>query len=636
MLTIMTWDGHNINDGANYVAGFSPGAEWGLPVSAARALPRAGAWPVLTGIDRPEATLTFFVVIQNRANLRTLRGQLLAWLSPEDETPKRLVIADDDAGTNARYVLAVCNEVRPLNIGATASPEMFRVTAVIDGDVRWRAVTATTDTWNITASGQTHVVNNPGEDDAYATFSITPTNVKTGGYNYKRYCLVTWRASNAATNYDIRLGVLDTDALVTAGKMQADGDDLRIFVDGVETPRWLVDIDTVNTYIWFKADWLAAPTLELTVSIAGAGSVDSIAVDDETEFNKLPTRGFVRVNNEVFSYSAKDTANLRLTGVEREVWNTAAGAHSAGDDVFWMQHEIVMVYGKATATAPPSGLLNYYEPMFEMDLSDNDTWVYKVFGQTGYARGGAWSRWGNLTVVGEGGVYPQTHRAMGVFSYSEYTVLGAWLESNSSNAYGWYLTNPCGIVNAAWADGKKRAVIVTDFLVHLMYWVRGDSWWTWQATLADPALANTWEAWSEAAAVADWDPADTLALANYFFASDVEVGTVTVSLNTDETPLTAIGGELGNYSLALTLDNETTGEGIVVTMAMAVNETLEIDTDARLVTYLLDNSNQFQAVALDSARLQWLRLAPGNNTLRFTDTGTTAVTLVTTFPARYY
>ena len=154
--------------------------------------------------------------------------------------------------------------------------------------------------------------------------------------------------------------------------------------------------------------------------------------------------------------------------------------------------------------------------------------------------------------------------------------------------------------------------------------------------MTDPSLANTWEAWSEAAAGTDWDPADVLALAVYFHAQDAEVSQVVVSLNTDETPATSIGSESGNYTLLATVLNQTTGESLLVSFAMALNETLKIDTDARMVTYNLDASNQFQAVSLDSARRHWLRLLPGNNTLRFDDTGTAAVTVGTGFVGRYY
>jgi hypothetical protein len=370
--------------------------------------------------------------------------------------------------------------------------------------------------------------------------------------------------------------------------------------------------------------------LELAADLAGAGSIDSIELDDADEMAKLPSSGSLRIGSEVFNYSTRDLANKRLTGITRAAWGTSAGAHTAGDDVFWMQREIVLTYGSATASDPPDSTGD--QPQFVLASSDNTEWLYQDFGQTGGTRPGCWSRWGNITLNGKGGVYTATERAQG----TPYAVIGAWLSEFHGNAYGWSLYNACGIVNAAWADGKKRAQVVTDFIVHLMYWIRGESWWDWQATLADPALANTWEAWSEAAAVADWDPADYLALAAYFHPQDVEAGTVTVYLNSDETPATSIGSEEGNYTLAATITNETTEDAITVLFEMLVNETLEIDTEQRLVTYERDESNQFQAVSLSSGRRHWLRLLPGNNTLRFDDTGTAAVTLITTFPRRFY
>lgn len=626
IVDLISWDGNTF--APDYEAGFLPGSEPRLPRTSASIMKRSGAWPVITGVQRDEHKLKLVVrIVGAVADRDFLRGQLFGWFDPDDETPKRLVGENQDG--IPMYVMALCDDL--MVIGDQQHDTGFLITLTVDDDVRWRAQTAETDIWAITASGQTRAIVNGGEDEAYPVITVEPTGAKTGGYAYKRYALVVWNAINSGANYPIRLGPLDTAALVGAAKMQADGDDLRMFVDGVERARFLVDMNDANTYIWFAADWQRAPVLELAASIAGAGSVDTIQLNDADEMALLPSAGFVRVNNEVFSYQARDLVNLRLTGIAREVWGTAAGAHSAGDDVYWMQHEVIVVYGDAAATAPDAAPA--LEPVFTLADSSNTSWKFEIFGDGDYpTRPASWTRWGTIGLSGNGGTYTATERTLA----SPYTVAGAWLGTGSGNAFGWGLSNPCGIVNAAWADGKKRAVVVTDFLVHLMYWVRGASWWTWQATLADPALANTWEAWSEAAAVADWDAADTLAFAAYFFRQDVEAGTVTVSLDATETPTTSIGSEIGNYTLSCTITNETTDEAITVSFDMPLNEELVVDTDERTVTYEPDGSSQFQAVSLDSARRKWLRLVPGSNTLRFDDTGTAAVTLTTEFEERYY
>jgi len=561
----------------------------------------------------------------------------MRWFDPEDETPKRLVITDADTAV-PRYIEATCQQVRPVTIGTAASCSLFRIDLVVHGDVRWRAVTPTAlAAWNITATAQTHVFANGGDDEAYPVIEITPTAPKAGGYTYKRHDLVTWRAINAGPNYPIRLGPLDTATLVTATKMQADGDDLRVFVDGAEVSRYLVAMNTGATYIWFSVNWLAAQVETLKTNLAGAGDIDTIELEFDDGFptvSAFPTSGALRIQSEVFLYTGLDLYNNAFTGITREAWGTTAAAHAAAQSVYWMQHEVVIVYGNAAAAAPPSRPIT--EPVFTLANSTNASWKFDIFGADTFPlRPAAWIRYGDLKLSGEGGAYAATERTLA----SPYTVAGMWSAVAHSGAdYDWKFYNPCGIVNADWADGKKRAVDKTMFSSTLYRWIRERSFWTAIASIAAPANDNTWENWSEAAGAAFDPPCDQIAISifGYSFFQDSEVGTVTVTLFADEIPLTSLGAEAGNYSLRAIITNETTDEAITVTFEMAEDEDLEIDTYQHTVTYLLDNSNQFQAVALSSARRAWLRLLPGNNTLRFDDVGTDTVTVTVTFERRYY
>jgi hypothetical protein len=617
---IVSFDGNTFLP--DYEIGFTTGSEPRLPSATVQTLERIGAWPVIVALQRKPQRLALLIRIVG-SDRHALRSQLFRWFDPEDETPKTLMGLNHDG--IAMSVQALCEDLRVY--GDQQHDTCFVVTLAVDGDVRWRAVTATEEQWNITASGQTITIENSSEDEAYPILEIVPTNSKTGGYDYKCYCLVTWRAINAWANYPIRLGPLDTAAIIAAGHMQADGDDLRIFVDGIEVPRHLVDINDANTYIWFSTDWQVEQSTDLAADVAGAGTVAFIEVDDVSGF---PEAGRVRIDNEVFSYTSRDVVNNYLAGITREVWDTAAAVHNAGATVYWMQHEVIIAYGDAAATAPAASPGT--EPVFELDISDNDTWEFEEFGQTAYPnRPATWGRWGNLSLAGNGGTYSATQRTLA----SPYTVAGVWFDAYSA-AYGWNLYNPCGIVNAAWADGQKRAVDKDLFSAQLAYFVRGDVYWSVQATLTNPALDNTWEAWNEAAAGVDWDPANALAIMAFTELQDVEVGTVTVSLNANETPVTAIGNEIGNYTLAATITNQTTDEAINVVFETALDDGLEINTDERTVTYLADDSSQFQAVSMDSVRRHWLRLLPGYNTLRFVDAGLAAVTVFISFQRRYY
>jgi len=619
---IVSFDGTTFSP--DYEVGFVTASEPRLPGASVQSLERIGAWPVIAALQRKPHRLALVIRIAGSSR-NTLRSALFRLFDPEDETPKKLLAANHD-GTQM-YVYALCEDLRVY--GDQQHDIAFVVTLAVDGDVRWRAESATSDTWNITASGQTRSLNNAGEDEVYPVYKVEPTTAKTGGYAYRRWVPVVWRSENAGSDYPL-LATMDTATPVGAGKMQADGDDLRVLVDGLEVNRWLDAMNGASTKIWFSASFARAPSLTLKTEIAAAGDIASIEFNEETEVALLPESGILLIDDEAFVYTARILTDAVVTGITRAAKGTSMALHTVGDTVHWIQHDVYVLYGNAAASAPEQPL--QHKPAFELDHSDNETWEFEWFGRRGMEQPGSWYGWGPISKYTNSGRYTATGREI----ENAISVLGAWRAEHGDFAQGWYLQNPCGIVNAAWADGKHRAVVRTDYVVHLMYWVRGASWWTWQKTLDDPAVDNTWENWSEAAAVADWDAAETLAIALYAYSSDVEAGTVTVSLLATEVPVVSVNAEQGNYELSCTLTNETTGEAITVEFVMDLDSELEIDTDARTVTWLEDDSGQFQVLGLSSARRHWLRLLPGSNTLRFDDTGTGNVTVTTTWRTRYY
>jgi len=618
---IISYDSHTF--APDYEVGFVTASEPRLAPSSVQLLERIGAWPVIVALQRKPQRIALIIRIVG-ANRDALRSQLFRWFDPEDETPKVLVAENHDGVQ--MYVNALCEELHVY--GDQQHDTAFVATLVVDGDVRWRSVSENSETWSITASGQTHVFTNDGEDEAYPVIKVKPTSNRTGGYAYRRWVPVVWRSSNAGAQYPVR-AELDTATLVSGGKMQADGDDLRISVDGAEVYRWLDDMNSGATGIWFNMDFSSAPSLTLKTAIPGSGDIASIEFNESDELDKLPESGILLIGNEAFVYTAKDTTSVAVTGITRAAKGTSAAAHNAGDAVYWIQHDVWILYGNAGASAPTVD--DDYKPAFELDQSTNTLWHYEIFGDSSNKRAARWQGWGSITTTGAGGRYTGTQLTLD----DPYSVAGAWLSSSQPNAFGWYLENPCGIVNAAWSNGQKYAISETSNLACLLrYWVRGASWWSSQATLSAPSAADTWEAWSESAAASDWDAADTLAIVLYFKPSRVEVGTVEVHLNASEVPTVSVGGEQGNYSLGCTITNETTGDAITLDFVIDLDSELEIDTDQRTVTWLADDSGQFQALSLSSARRHWLRLLPGSNTLRFDDTGTVTVTL--SWEERYY
>ncbi len=243
-------------------------------------------------------------------------------------------------------------------------------------------------------------------------------------------------------------------------------------------------------------------------------------------------------------------------------------AHSAGTAVRWVQHDIWILYGNPGVSAPAAD--DRYKPAFSLSSSTNTLWYYTVFNDANELRSGGWGHWGNVAITGSGGVYTATQRTLAA---GDYEVLGAWLDVLHSNAYGWWLANPCGIVNITWQDGKKRRA-GDSFLVHCRHWPRGASWWITHYSPTSPASPNTWESWSYSGSA--FAVSDIVAIAAYFFPQDVEAGTVTVTLNSAETPTVMVGGESGGYHLDAVLENTTTGEAIRITAMLALNTELRL------------------------------------------------------------
>lgn len=636
---IVSYGGHAF--WPDYEAGFVVASEPRLPGSAVRTLERIGAWPVIVALTRKAESMALLIRIVGD-DRDALRSQLFRWFDPEDETPK-IIVAQNHDGV-AMYRQALCQDLRVF--GDQQHDTVFVVTLVVHGDVRWRSVTEDSEAWAITGTGQTHVFVNGGEDEAYPVLTIKPTDAKTGGYAYRRWVPVVWRSRNGGAQYPV-MATLATDAIVAAGKMQADGDDLRILVDGSETYRWLDAMNTAATKVWWSMDFTRAPALKIAVAIADTGDVASIQVDDADELVLMPESGIVLIDNEAFVYSARNLTDLQLTGVSRAAKGTAAAAHTIGDTVHWIQHDVYIIYGNAAATDPTLLITDWYKPAFELDLSDNDTWVYEEFDDVYHHRAGRWQPQEPTTIMGNGGSYTATERTIA----TPFSVIGVWKTAGGGFSQGWHLDNPCGIVNAAWTGGKVRiGAVPSTVAFRLRYWIRGDSFWTQQhgwisAAGYDPLpAANTWYSQGGAGwkaefgdvSASDWSAATTLALQRYADAADFEMSGVTVSLLATEVPLVTINTEQGNYGLAATITNQTTGEAITVAFVMDLDSEIEVNTDERTVMWLLDGSGQFQALSLSTARRHWLRLLPGNNTLRWDDAGTNGVTLLTEWEERYY
>jgi hypothetical protein len=616
---VVSWDGHNVNDGTDYTAALK-GAP-ALPGVAAQWVGRSGRWPLISGVERPGLKLTLGVAIEG-TDAVALRTQLQQWLDPEDETPKALVVEDDD-GSDDRYVLALCEA---LQADPNGCGRIFVATLAVHGDARWRSTSDDVAVWSVTATGQTRVVTNGGQDDAYPRLTIEPTGSKTGSYNYKRFIPLRWRVDAAASSYPVDVGndSFNTAALVTAGKMQSDGDDLRVMVDGVEVDRWLDGINTTTTKVWVNLSFQGKQEATLVSAIGAGDTVETLDVNEAV--SGFPASGILMIDSEAFTYSGKNNALKRFTGVTRAAKGTTAAGHSGGATVWWCQREIWLLYGNAGASAPTVD--DNYKPVFNLATSTNTSWDYDEFGENDGLRTGAWV---SSEPVSEDHIWTANHEGeanpweeMGLAAIEEMT------------AY-WRLYNPCGITSANFQNGEKyKGTAINPWCTAQI--CSSGATWTVQYTIPSPTANFTWESWSWSGALASGATYVGLWLSSLDGSEgNVEVADVTLTLDSSHTPTLTIGAEQGNYSLACTLTNQTTGQAIALSYTMALNEELEVDSDAKTVIDLEDDSSQFQALTLvGGARRDWLPLRPGSNTLRFDDAGTSAVTVTVEWVKRYY
>jgi hypothetical protein len=634
-MIVETWDGNNINDGTNYKANLEPDGH-ALPDVSAYLARRNGYFPILSSIERPARRLKLKIFIINPSNKRVLQMQLHQWFDPDDETTKRLVV-DVDAGGSEKYVNAICESLRhvPSDFGTT-----YEAVLAVDGDVRWRDVTtpSTPITWNITSGTGTLAVDAEGEDEAYPVITVEPTADGSTASPYKIFIPVRWLAPAAYQEYpsDIVNNALDT-RIASTNFALANGDDLIVRVDGVDVDRWLDGPNTATTKVWVNLDFLADVSLTITAAIGSGDTVTTLDFNEDT--TGINAAGIVLINSEIFTYTGKNDALKRVTGVTRAAKGTTAAAHSANDPAYWIQHDIFIHYGNASASTP--ALDDEKEPVFSLASSTNTSWVYADFGGDSLdSRPAAWERQQETAFIGFYGgdraTFGDPWAEIGIESPSNITA------RQTGRVALW---NPCGVTNANFTNGEKYIdkVSFSSYLAYVQ--ARNDSGVSWQNeyTITKPSASATWQSWSQSVALSNRTYV-ALYLSVILFPTTgtemayLEAADCTVTLDSSNTPVVSIGAEQGNFNTDIQLTNLTTAESIKINYLMALNDEIEIDTDNKTVIDIQETTSQLQALTVtEGVRKHWFKFIAGTNNLKFSDlSGTSNFTVTIDYDARSY
>lgn len=622
-MKVVSWDSNNINDVTNYTSVIMAGA-YGLAAVKAIMAKRHGAWPKFGGIERPGKQIFVHILIAG-ASVGTLQRQLNQWFDPDDETPKKLIVEDDTGGTNDRYVMGICER---LSIIGKSGLEWI-ATIRVDDDILFREIAFTApSTWSITAASDNQNFTNNGQADAYPKIVLRPIQAKTGSWPFKRFIVVRWRVNLIDTSYpvDIVNNGLDT-RIGSTNFAQADGDDLRVFVNGLEVDRWLNGINTATTKVWVNLNWEADIVLNLANTINA--SVTSIQVDED--ITNMPSEGIFIVDSEIVTYGSKSNATRTFNDCTRGAKTSTAASHTVGEDIDWLQHDIWILYGNTTVGAP--SIDDDYEPLFDRAASSNTSWDYNDFKEdAASSRPGAWKA---ILLSGSGESFYGGNRDTAADPYAE---LGQ--KHTLSAVTIFYGYNLCGITNANFQNGEIYQDDTSSSAWD--WWIKSSlngSSWVSEYNLGTKPSDSTWTSWSRNEAL----ESGSLYAAIYFKSAPFsgkdccECSDVTLTLNSAQTPTIAVRSEVGNYSLDALLTNNTTGDAIRITYSMDLSDEIEVNTDLKTVVDLEDGTNQFQAKeVVGDPRRDWLKLEPGVNDIQFDDTGTVEMEIDISWEERYY
>lgn len=607
---------------------------------------RAGATPVYSGKNFQPHTIV--LEIEAIHDFMTVFESLNQLFDTGDETPRQLIVQDTEDSNKQYYIYATPTQVQGGHDGPMAT-----VSLAVDDPI-WQSVTLNSQTFSTTTTtGTTDVVVN-GNAESYPIFEITPATQPSTDYLYSLplQVLPNDSASSWHDNYFLDIvgssdTTFDTAALVAGGKMQADGDDLRVFCDGVEIDRWLDGINTTDTHVFVVADMRPPANMTLKTAFVSTDTVTEIEIDN-TSANRahisfLPNSGRLIVDaslgstdTEEFTYTARTVSATKLafTIHSRSVRTTSAFDHAAGANVRFLLHDYTIVYGNASATAPTVD--NTRKPIQAL-TSRNSSWTYTNFTDTARRRAGIWYPGAVRTSVPSLG--PRTHyytstndagdtdpaTAMGLAAQT-FESGGIWRSDTVSLSWlgGFYN----GISSVAASGDQYQNSSSWPFMglqVNNPNGPPGPTAWTtlWSISAQPSTDYSTWTTWSKASSDATipsgaielrWLQEGTI-LGTTDYSAKGEISSITVGILYP--PHVMIRAETNNNKLDFTLTNATTGESMRVIYPIGVASTLIIDTDPEFPTAKSNGQIVNGTVFLSSIRSKWLRMTPGTNTINF-------------------
>lgn len=727
-LELVSWNGNPINDKVDYSTYILPESKFDLSTKPVYT-DRAQNYPNLSGVVLPAHSFTFKITIMadDEETQDSLREQLKGWFSPLDFTPHYLVAKDTNDNDTQYQLTGMTARLTPES-GAGSGYVTFLITIAITEPI-WQKVTATTNTWNATATGQQRTLRSEGNTFSLPIFTIKPTSPRTGQFQYSRWVPVYNPITTPLVNYPIDatngglsttglvtdtsksnqinqvggitavattipidtavggglptvgFGIVDSEqiswtgntgtnltgvtrglggttaavhadnAVIKNSKMLANGSDIAVQIDGALVNMWIDGANTASTKVWFNSNWQSGYQGTLLTALANNSSDTTVAFTrNTTNLNALKALKTARnsvflIGSEAFTFDPAnvDLVNYQITSCKRAQKFTSAASHAVAAPIIWIEHDIWLLYGNSSGSSLVVD--DTQKPLLNLNTSTNTSWVFANFYDTASARPGQWNgavlkSAGNSSLVYTGNqtalANPSTELGMRLINYAQANI---WKAETATIAWSFY--HPCGITTVSIA-GSKRLITGTAWpsVAGLQKSSNGSAWLTvW--TEAIPSPLNTWSNFTHnAQSLSGTYNNIRVALVGTIQAlanneADIQMDTVTLTLDNTKTPVVSLNSENNIYYLNLKITNTNTGEFIQLTYTMSLNHTLTVDCQKKTVIYD-DNSNAIAARVVSTVRNNWLAVAPGDNVFQIDDSGIANMTITTTWYDRVF
>jgi len=570
------------------------------------------------------------IEVRSVANRHALISQLKTWF--KRGTLGDLVVTFQDDG------IAYLKPCRVLKLQQDPGyPNRF-LAMLQTGATAWRAVDADTDTLTMTGSSGYLDIDVGGDDETRLIAELTAVTAPASGF-FKQNLYQFVNVPGINFGYRPWCVVVDTAALVTAGKMQADCDDLRIFNGATEIKRWIDGPNTSSTKVWFNLSMKPGFSLTLKTAFASGDNPTwlEFLVDatHRTAIGAMDNEGVIYHGTEWIYYKGKNTRLCKLKVKKRGVWGTTKQSHSANDVFKFIQNPIRMVHSNPSATNPASSDSSYdsEKPMFNLNSSTNAKWVYdattKFYDPANPARTGQWKLVNKKSVLSTVSKLYHVKQlavsgdpAMGV-KVGAFQVGSVWFPDTVE--MGFVLECPAGFDKITTTGRKYRNKAVWMSVSGFQHSIDGVEWVElWNE--ATPSTVASWENWSSHSSVAITNTSKYLRLVvNGIFPKTTNAYAITEALTATaefvsaSMPSGSFLGEVNNYPLSLTMSVDLSEDEVDLAFPALYNKPFLLDGENYDVTF--DDANAHRAITPnDSGREVWLRLMPGTN--RITITGT--------------